>query len=79
MTIEEIREALRRACAEARAGEHEGTRAAATAPQAAPLRRKLPAKGRQPQASAAKSASRVPTPARKVRGLWESGYGRRSL
>ena len=37
MTIEEIREALRRACAEARAGEPEGTQAAATAPASCAL------------------------------------------
>ena len=75
VTIEEIREALRMACAEARAREPEDRQAAAAAPQAAPLRRKLPAKGRTPQASAAKSASRKAMPTRKVRGLWELGMG----
>ena len=72
VTIEEIREALRKACAEATERDPEGTQAAASFAEAAPAG-KQPAKGRSRQ----QKATPIPkpskaTPARKAGRLYES-------
>ena len=69
VTIEEIREALRKACVEARERDPEGMQAAAAAAsaEAAPSAKRQPAKGkaRQQKASAATRPKKA-TPARKA-------------
>lgn len=66
VTIEEIREALRKACAEAREREPEGVEAAAACGEAAPAGRQ-PAHGRRRQQRAPATAKpEKATPARKA-------------
>lgn len=67
VTIEEIREALRKACVEAQERDPEGMQAAAASAEAAPSAKRQPAKGkaRQQKASAATRPKKA-TPARKA-------------
>ena len=65
VTIEEIREALRKACAEARERDPEGVEAAAASAEAAPAAAK--GRKRQQKASAGGAKPKKATPARKAR------------
>lgn len=66
VTIEEVREALRKACAEAQGREPQDPLAAAASAEPAATGKKPPVKRRPRQAAAAKQAPKKATPARKV-------------
>ena len=71
VTIEEVREALRKACADAKARDGRDQLAAAASVEAASAHKKQPSKGMQLQGTSVKTAIKKATPTRKVRTQWQ--------
>jgi hypothetical protein len=71
VTIEEVREALRKACADAKARDGEVQLAAAASVEAASAHKKQPGTGMQLQGASVRTAIKKATPARKVRTEWQ--------